>query len=69
MWGLFYFDFIFFIFFFKYYSGAQCMSSKELLSSLQLMNIVMALGKKTQTIKKNHILLLILIATLFIIWQ
>lgn len=44
------------------------MSSKELLS-LQLMNIVMALEKKPQTIKKKHILLLILIATLFFRWQ
>lgn len=44
--GLFCFDFVLFIFFFKLYSGAQCVSSKALLSSVQLMNITMALRKK-----------------------
>lgn len=66
--ALFCFDLILLVFFLKLYSDAQYVSSKALLSSLQLMNIVMALGKKPpQTIKIKHMLLFVLIATLFII--
>lgn len=49
--SLFCFDLILLVFFLKLYSDAQYVSSKALLSSLQLMNSVMALEKKQNKTK------------------